>query len=919
MAVVVSFIGKVDFKDVEKAQKELGKFQKGTDTTGTSLTSLGKKALAMGAAFGIGFQGVQALTNAFRDSIAEANEAIKVNAATAQIIKSTGGAAQVTADQVAALSQKISEQIAVDDELVQSTANLILTFKQVANAGTGLNAVFDRAVMAAQDLAAAGFGDAESAAKMLGKALNDPLVGMTALSRAGVTFTQVQKDQIKALIASNDILGAQKLILREVESQVGGVAAATATASDRFDVMMANLKEDIGLAIMPLLEALVNGLTPAFKNISGAVQSLGGFLQSNTQIFKTLTVAVGILTTALVVQRVAMITNIGTLGLYQAAVLTLVKGIDLMSAAVTRMSVALRAIPWIAVATAIAYVVTELDRGADEAARMRVETQRLARTTRYWADENGNVRREILGVVAANRFIKYAAADNRLAAEATTIYGNAALFAAGATDEQITSLQRLIGAISGYVPMALAAADAAAAIRSTSAATERYTGLAKSLGAEIGWGTRGLQRYNTYLDETKEKTKGTGGSSKDLKDKFVQLGEAIPELIELAKEYGVEIDAKSKIANAPKLLERLKVSFSKVSEAVKQAKEDFDNTASSVTNTFRGFLSIADAADAYYERQRKAAETLKELTEYRAGLTEEATEAEKQKLKELQDAYNEAQTAAATGAQSIVEEFVQQSEKFGQFGEKLQKLLKANLNKTSFMQILEMGADRGGDVADSYLNGNTEELVRRTNETVRAYDQLAQDIGKETANTFYQAGLASAIALLKAFTAAFAKDGKTRKQLKAVLADLEKDLEINIKTNVAMPSAGGGGGGGGAAPSAPAAPSETPTYIGNQILAVPLPAVSPDMSQLLTNLDAMFGPYVPFADGGIVMGPTLGLVGEAGPEAIIPLNQAPALGSTYNITVNAGMGADGADIGRQVVDALKQYQRRNGPVPITVA
>lgn len=76
---------------------------------------------------------------------------------------------------------------------------------------------------------------------------------------------------------------------------------------------------------------------------------------------------------------------------------------------------------------------------------------------------------------------------------------------------------------------------------------------------------------------------------------------------------------------------------------------------------------------------------------------------------------------------------------------------------------------------------------------------------------------------------------------------------------------------------------------------------------------------MPFAKGGIVTRPTLGLVGEAGPEAVIPLNRAGGLGTNISITVNAGMGADGAEIGDQIVDALKRYQRRNGALPLAVA
>jgi hypothetical protein len=70
-----------------------------------------------------------------------------------------------------------------------------------------------------------------------------------------------------------------------------------------------------------------------------------------------------------------------------------------------------------------------------------------------------------------------------------------------------------------------------------------------------------------------------------------------------------------------------------------------------------------------------------------------------------------------------------------------------------------------------------------------------------------------------------------------------------------------------------------------------------------------------FAKGGIVTGPTLALIGEAGPEAVVPLTGRNApMGNTINLTVNAGMGANGNQIGREIVDAIKRYERTSGPV-----
>jgi hypothetical protein len=74
------------------------------------------------------------------------------------------------------------------------------------------------------------------------------------------------------------------------------------------------------------------------------------------------------------------------------------------------------------------------------------------------------------------------------------------------------------------------------------------------------------------------------------------------------------------------------------------------------------------------------------------------------------------------------------------------------------------------------------------------------------------------------------------------------------------------------------------------------------------------------AEGGIVMpkpGGTLANIGEAGrPEAVIPLDRMGNMGTTnkFTINVNAGMGADGGEIGRQIVDQIIRYEKSSGRV-----
>jgi len=69
------------------------------------------------------------------------------------------------------------------------------------------------------------------------------------------------------------------------------------------------------------------------------------------------------------------------------------------------------------------------------------------------------------------------------------------------------------------------------------------------------------------------------------------------------------------------------------------------------------------------------------------------------------------------------------------------------------------------------------------------------------------------------------------------------------------------------------------------------------------------------ATGGVVTRPTLAMIGEKGPEAVVPLNKAGGMGgAVYNITVNAGIGTNGQEVGRQIVEAIKKFEKSSGPV-----
>jgi hypothetical protein len=152
---------------------------------------------------------------------------------------------------------------------VRSAEAILLTFKELAKTADTTGGAFDRATIAAIDLAAAGFGDAESNAKQLGKALQDPIKGLTALRKAGVTFTDAEKKKIKALVESGKLLKAQELILGAIETQVGGTAAATASATDKMNARFENVVETMSLALLPAVDDIANKMAAWLDSVEG--------------------------------------------------------------------------------------------------------------------------------------------------------------------------------------------------------------------------------------------------------------------------------------------------------------------------------------------------------------------------------------------------------------------------------------------------------------------------------------------------------------------------------------------------------------------------------------------------------------------------------------------------------------------------
>ena len=184
------------------------------------------------------------------------------------VISSTGGAAKMTATEMKGMAGELQKLTSVGDEAIINAQALMLTFTNIGRD------VFPEAIETVIDMSAAMGTDLKSSVIQLGKALNDPITGISALSRVGVQLTDEQKTQIKSFVKLGDTVSAQRIILGELETQFGGVAEAMAAPTlgmDQLHLSAGDLMEQIGSGLTPTL----NKLAAAFAKLIQAPTEAG--------------------------------------------------------------------------------------------------------------------------------------------------------------------------------------------------------------------------------------------------------------------------------------------------------------------------------------------------------------------------------------------------------------------------------------------------------------------------------------------------------------------------------------------------------------------------------------------------------------------------------------------------------------------
>lgn len=284
-----------DTKDAEQSLKNVdGSVQK----TGHGLKGL----LGTSLSTFTGMLGANAVANAFGflkdqviDTVKAGMDAQQMEAQLVQGLKSTHDASGETAQGLEDLAEKYSQLTTFSKTAIEQSEGITLTYTNI-----GKN-IFPQATMAAEDMATRLGISLPNATTLLDKALNDPIQGLTALRRVGVQLSKAQDEQVKHFMAVGDVADAQKVILGELKTEMGGSAeAAGGTFAGALQILgnqMEDTKEKVGMALLPILTSLFKLITPLAaalsQGLANGLQAVSGFVSG------TLTPALQPLLTAL--------------------------------------------------------------------------------------------------------------------------------------------------------------------------------------------------------------------------------------------------------------------------------------------------------------------------------------------------------------------------------------------------------------------------------------------------------------------------------------------------------------------------------------------------------------------------------------------------------------------------------------------
>jgi hypothetical protein len=275
---VLWWLIKADSKQYEKTVKDTEK------TASSANKKVEKSFVELGATMAIAkgvFDQIAAGVGELINAYAVQEQAEKRLGA---VITATGHAAGFTLEEMKAMAEEMQSVTTFGDEMVLGAQAILATFKSISGD------IFPRTIEAAADLSAVFGQSLQQSTTMLGKALEDPIAGMGALRRVGVTLSAQTQKLVKDFVALGDVEAAQNEILKAVEGQVKGTARAMATEGTgsiiQFENAVGDLKEELGKLIVDTILPAVKGLTDFKDAGSDLIGVLATLLSPLTGIVK---------------------------------------------------------------------------------------------------------------------------------------------------------------------------------------------------------------------------------------------------------------------------------------------------------------------------------------------------------------------------------------------------------------------------------------------------------------------------------------------------------------------------------------------------------------------------------------------------------------------------------------------------------
>jgi hypothetical protein len=230
--------------------------------------------------------------------------------------------------------------------------------------------------------------------------------------------------------------------------------------------------------------------------------------------------------------------------------------------------------------------------------------------------------------------------------------------------------------------------------------------------------------------------------------------------------------------------------------------------------------------------------------------------------------FGDAQDAGKETGKGFLQGLRDQVAGIADYANKVRELLRLGLSQQALQQVLDAGQETGIAIADQLIAGGAT-AIAETNQLVDSAKAAGDEIGLMAAQNFMQAGIDAAKHMVDGITAKLKEmTPKLMAQMDAIAARMKRTVNIDV-------------------------------------------VVTERVNRIIAGIPAM-------ANGGIVTGPTLALIGEAGPEAVVPLSQMSKMGGGITVNVTGGL-ATSAEIGEAVVNSLRQYNQTQGPIPVAVA